>query len=65
MLPGTLRLLTLAVLGLDLNSLTSEAQARSLYPKWDLWKSQYRRFNGGIFDGKVTDRLGISVRPRT
>ncbi len=51
--------------GLDLNSLTSEAQVRSLYPKWDIWKTQYRRFNGGTFDGKVTDRLGISVRPRT
>ena len=50
--------------GLDLNSLTSEAQARSLYPKWDVWKTQYRRFNAGTFDGKVTDRLGISVRPR-
>ena len=50
--------------GLDLNSLTSEAQVRSLYPKWDVWKGQFRRFNGGTFDGKVTDRLGISVRPR-
>lgn len=52
--------------GLDLNSLTSEAQARALYPDtWDRWKTQYRRFNvSGTFDGKVTDRLGISVRPR-
>lgn len=53
--------------GLDLNLLTSEAQARALYPAtWDRWKAQYRRFNTtGTFDGKVTDRLGISVRPRT
>ncbi|RZU47845.1 D-arabinono-1,4-lactone oxidase [Fluviicoccus keumensis] len=50
--------------GLDLNLLTSESQLRGLYPKWDLWKTQQRRFNGGTFDGKVTDRLGISVRPR-
>jgi len=52
--------------GLDNNSLTSEAQVRSLYPKtWDRWKTQYLRFNStGTFDGKVTDRLGISVRPR-
>lgn len=53
--------------GLDLNLLTSETQARALYPQtWDRWKTQYRRFNvTGTFDGKVTDRLGISVRPRT
>ncbi len=52
--------------GLDTNSLTSEDQVRSLYPEtWDRWKTQYRRFNStGTFDGKVTDRLGISVRPR-
>lgn len=51
--------------GLDLNLLTSEAQLRALYPKWDNWKAQYLRFNpNGTFDGKVTDRLGISVRPR-
>ena len=50
--------------GLDLNLLTGESQLRGLYPKWDVWKAQYRRFNGGTFDGKVTDRLGISVRPR-
>ena len=45
---------------------SSEAQARALYPAtWDRWKAQYRRFNAtGTFDGKVTDRLGISVRPR-
>ena len=48
--------------GLDLNLLTGESQLRGLYPKWDVWKAQYRRFNGGTFDGKVTDRLGISVR---
>lgn len=51
--------------GLDLKILNSEAQLRQLYPKWDDWKAVYRRFNAtGTFDGKVTDRLGISVRPR-
>lgn len=52
--------------GLDLNLLTSDAAVRSLYPDtWDRWKAQYHRFNvTGTFDGKVTDRLGISVRPR-
>jgi hypothetical protein len=52
--------------GLDVNSITSEAQLRALYPDtWDRWKAQYRRFNvTGTFDGKATDRMGISVRPR-
>lgn len=51
--------------GLDLNLLRSETQLRALYPKWENWKAQYRSFNAnGTFDGKVTDRLGISVRPR-
>jgi hypothetical protein len=50
--------------GLDLDTLTNESQVRALYPKYDDWKRQYLRFNAGTFDGKVTDRLGISVRPR-
>ncbi|WP_445115313.1 FAD-binding protein [Acinetobacter sp. WZC-1] len=51
--------------GLDLNFLNNEAQLRALYPAWDRWKTQYHRFNvTGTFDGKTTDRLGISVRPR-
>ncbi|MDF1822567.1 MAG: FAD-binding protein [Alcanivoracaceae bacterium] len=50
--------------GLDLKLLQSEAEAWALYPKWNDWMVQYRRFNRGTFDGKVTDRLGISVRPR-
>ena len=51
--------------GLDLNLLTQESQARALYPSWDRWKVQYQRFNStGTFDGKITDRLGISIRPR-
>jgi hypothetical protein len=50
--------------GLDLDTLTNEGQLRALYPDYDAWKAQYLRFNAGTFDGKVTDRLGISVRPR-
>lgn len=51
--------------GLDLKILRSEAAAKALYPMWDDWMAQYRRFNQtGTFDGRVTDRLGISVRPR-
>lgn len=50
--------------GLDLKLIQSESEARALYPKWDQWMTQYRRFNQGTFDGWVTDRLGISVRPR-
>ncbi|MFZ5724056.1 MAG: D-arabinono-1,4-lactone oxidase [Pseudomonadota bacterium] len=50
--------------GLDLKLLVGESQARSIYPKWEAWKTQFRRFNAGTFDGHVTDRLGISVRPR-
>lgn len=50
--------------GLDLKLLQSSADASALYPKWNDWITQFRRFNNGTFDGKVTDRLGISVRPR-
>jgi len=52
--------------GLDLNSLTSDAQVAALYPDtWARWKTQFRRFNpSGTFDGKVTDRLHVSVRQR-
>lgn len=52
--------------GLDTNLLAGNAQVAALYPQtWERWKTQFRRFNpNGTFDGKVTDRLGISVRPR-
>ena len=51
--------------GLDMKVLSNEQQLRDLYPRWDDWKVVYRRFNAtGTFDGRVTDRLGISVRPR-
>jgi hypothetical protein len=50
--------------GLDLKLLQGSAEAWALYPKWNDWITQFRRFNQGTFDGKVTDRLGISVKPR-
>jgi L-gulono-1,4-lactone dehydrogenase len=52
--------------GLDLTLLQSESKVKELYPNtWNIWKKQFRTFNpNGTFDGKITDRLGISVRPR-
>jgi hypothetical protein len=50
--------------GLDLDVLQGDAWPRAVYPRWDEWLAVYRRFNHGTFDGAVTDRLGISVRPR-
>jgi hypothetical protein len=50
--------------GLDLDVLQGDAWPRAVYPRWDEWLAIYRRFNRGTFDGAVTDRLGISVRPR-
>lgn len=50
--------------GLDLKLLEGDEQLRALYPRWDEWLEHYRQFNQGTFDGWVTDRLGISVKPR-
>ena len=51
--------------GLDLGTLTSPDQAHAIYPRWDAWIAQLRRSNArGTFDGRLTDRLGISARPR-
>ena len=50
--------------GLDLDVLQGDTWPRAVYPRWDEWLAIYRRFNHGTFDGAVTDRLGISVRPR-
>jgi len=50
--------------GLDLDVIQGEAWPRAVYPRWDDWLAVFRQFNHGTFDGKVTDRLGISVRPR-
>jgi len=50
--------------GLDLDVIRGDAWPRAVYPRWDSWLAVYRQFNHGTFDGAVTDRLGISVRPR-
>jgi hypothetical protein len=48
--------------GLDLNVLQSEADVSTLYPAYGKWKAVYQTLNArGTFDGKVTDRLGISM----
>ena len=53
--------------GLDFNLLTSARAVAALYPdSWPRWLTQLRCFNPhGTFDGKVTDRLGISVARKT
>lgn len=48
--------------GLDLKILQGDDWARTIYPRWDDWLAVYRQFNSqGVFDGRVTDRLGISM----
>ena len=52
--------------GLDMSVLTSFAQVQGLYGKAaDDWLRVYQRLNSaGTFDGRFTDRLGISMRPK-
>lgn len=51
--------------GLDLSVLQGDDELRRIYPRWDDWLAVYRKFNSqGVFDGKVTDRLGISMGNR-
>jgi hypothetical protein len=50
--------------GLDLD-LFDGNKARELFPKFSVWEGIYRKLNAkGTFDGPLTDRLGISMRPR-
>ncbi len=50
--------------GLDLNYMQGETLPSQLYPRWADWKAIYQSYNRyGTFNGKVTDRLGISVTP--
>jgi hypothetical protein len=49
--------------GLDRNALRDEREVASVFPGWDKWKDVYSlRNRSGVFDGRVTDRLGISCR---
>ena len=50
--------------GLDLSVIQGPTWPAKIYDRWDAWLSVYKQFNHGTFDGSVTDRLGISVRPR-
>ncbi len=50
--------------GLDLDVIEGTTWPEAIYDRWDAWLAVYRRFNQGTFDGKVTDRLGISIHPR-
>lgn len=49
--------------GLDVKVLQGESWPPQIYPRWEDWKQIYRQFNSqGTFDGRFTDRLGISMR---
>ena len=50
--------------GLDLSVIQGPTWPAQVYERWGDWLSVYRQFNKGTFDGKVTDRLGISIHPR-
>ncbi len=49
--------------GLEFNDLTfTKRPMHEMYPKWNSWIEIYKRFNStGIFNGPLTDRLGISI----
>lgn len=48
--------------GLDLSAIQGRAQASHLFEHFDDWHRQYRIYNAsGVFNGEVTDRLGVSV----
>jgi hypothetical protein len=49
--------------GLDRNVLQGAKEVEALYPKWATWRDALGRLNpNGTFDGRFTDRLGISKR---
>lgn len=49
--------------GLDVKVLEGETWPPVIYPRWNEWKQIYSQFNSqGTFDGRFTDRLGISMR---
>jgi hypothetical protein len=51
--------------GLDLNVLESFDEVAALFPRARDWLPIYQRYNrAGTFDGPLTDRLRISMRPR-
>src|SRR5262249_22486009 len=50
--------------GLDLSVIQGPTWPAAIYDRWNDWLAVYHQFNHGTFDGQVTDRRGISVRPR-
>lgn len=51
--------------GLDLKLLQGTDWTETVFPGWNEWLTQFNTINTtGTFDGKVTDRLEISVSPR-
>jgi hypothetical protein len=51
--------------GLDRNVLHGTEELERLYPAWPKWREAFHRLNpNGVFDGRLTDRLGISRRSR-
>lgn len=51
--------------GLDLSVLQGRDSVAALYPAWPKWLTVYETLNAkGAFDGRLTDRLGISRRSR-
>jgi hypothetical protein len=50
--------------GLDMDVIQGSTWPAKVYDRWNDWLAVYRQFNHGTFDGKVTDRLGISIHPR-
>lgn len=51
--------------GLDFKLLQGSEWASMLFPEWGQWIQHYETMNpNGTFDGRVTDRLGISRNPR-
>jgi hypothetical protein len=49
--------------GLDLNVIQGSSWPAAVYDRWNDWITVYQKYNQGTFDGKVTDRLGISIHP--
>jgi hypothetical protein len=48
--------------GLDLSAIEGEDAVRNLYPSFDQWHARYKTYNAsGVFNGEITDRLGISM----
>ena len=51
--------------GLDLGYFKDPDTPNRLYSRWSDWLTLFQQYNStGVFDGKFTDRVGISTHPR-